>query len=84
MQTEGFHEAGRNLAAEAFAAEGALKDGLDSPGCEELEERDGEWSSLQESRAVPQDRAIRGLAMAVPISLAMWMVIGALLWALTR
>lgn len=76
MQIEVFHEAGRNPEAEAIAAEGALK---------ELDEQGRKWNRVETNWIVPQqDRAIRGLTVAVPISLAIWMVIGALLWALTR
>jgi hypothetical protein len=68
------------MAAEAIAAEGALK---------ELEKQESEWIRLRQSDIMPrdivsEDRVIRGLRVAVPISLALWMVIGALLWALTR
>ena len=80
MRREGFQEAGRSMAAEGIAAEGALN---------ELEKQESEWIRLRQSDIVPrdivaEDRVIRGLRVAVPISLALWMVIGALLWALTR
>ncbi len=75
MQMEGFDQAGRNLAAEAIAAESALKEFDD--------QQESEWKDLQ-NRFVHDDTAMDGMAAAVPVSLALWMAIGALLWAVTR
>ena len=75
MQTEGF-DAGRNLALEALAAEGALKQmaGQDESArgkvCGEI--------------APPDGMAMRGLAAAVPLAILLWTMIGALLCVMAR
>jgi hypothetical protein len=75
MQTEGF-EAGRNLAAEAMAAEAALKQLIGRDQSAGLE--------FPKDDFAPRGMAMRGLAVAIPLALSLWMVILAALWMLKR
>jgi hypothetical protein len=63
------------MTAEATAAEVALR---------EMKNRQGaDWDSIPSDR-LPHRTAMRGLTMAVPMSLAFWIAVGMLLWALMR
>jgi hypothetical protein len=63
------------MVAEAIAAQGALL------RTDELGAAD--WLGLP-NRIEPRDNAVQGLAVAVPISLLLWTIIGLLLWLLVR
>jgi hypothetical protein len=73
MNMEGSDQAGRDLAVEAMAAQGALR--------EISTVRRSDWYG---GEMAPNGSAMRGLAVAVPMALALWMTIGMLLWALLR
>jgi len=72
MQMESFDQAGRNMAADAIAAEGALK---------QLSAQHG--IAIGEDFK-PRKGAIYGLAVAVPLSLTIWAALGALVWMIVR
>lgn len=74
MQTESF-DMRRDLAAEAHAAEGAMM-------CL-VEQSAGEADDIGE-HCQPRNATLTGLAVAIPISLALWTVIVLLLWLLLR
>jgi hypothetical protein len=74
MHTEGF-DAGRNLAAEAMAAEAALK--------QMAEQGERARTDFPED-FVPRPTAMHGLAAAVPLSLSLWTMVMVLLWMWAR
>ena len=70
MQMESVRAAGENLAAQA-----ALR---------QLEMQEAEELEYQGQFLEHPDNMVRGLLAAIPLSLALWLMIGALLWALVR
>jgi hypothetical protein len=76
MQIEDYCQAGPNAKADGILAQGALK--------EFEQDLDDDWESVHDARLVSNRSAQYGLALAVPLSLSIWMALGALLWALTR
>jgi hypothetical protein len=70
MQMESVRAAGENLAAQA-----ALR---------QLEMQEAEELEYQSQFLEHPDNMVRGLFAAIPLSLALWLMIGALLWALVR
>jgi hypothetical protein len=73
---EGAEQAGQNAVADAIMAEGALR-------ISEIEEpRNAGPMEFLES--LPRDTAMRGLAVALPMSLSLWTLIGLLFWVLLR
>jgi len=80
MQTQYSEQASRNMAAEAMAAEAIAAQGA-LPRTEELGVAD--WLAVR-NLVEPRDNAVQGFAVAVPISLLLWTIIGLLLWLLVR
>lgn len=70
MQMESVRAAGENLAVQA-----ALR---------QLEMQEAEELEYQSQFLEHPDNMVRGLFAAIPLSLALWLMIGALLWALVR
>ncbi len=73
MHTESLDQVGLKLAGEAIAAEGALR---------EMNEQRRVRREHMPSEVQTEGTAIRGLVVAVPVSLVLWMAIGLLLRAL--
>ena len=76
MQMEGVDHWGRNAVAEAMDAEDTLR------LITQIEERHRAKEFTDEF--LPRENAIHGIAMAIPLSLSLWAMIGLLLWALLR
>lgn len=74
MQTESF-DGGRSLVLEALAADGALKQ---MTGQREIPPTDSDEDSA------PPLAAMYGLAMAIPLSILLWAMVGVMLWLWTR
>jgi hypothetical protein len=76
MQIDDYYQTGLNPTREGILAQCALK---------EFEQHlDNDWMSVDDRRIGSRGAARYGLALAVPLSLSLWMALGALLWALTR
>jgi len=75
MHTESLDQAGLKLAAEAIAAEGALR---------ELNEQQHAIREYMPSEVETEGTAIRGLVLAVPVSLVLWVAIGLVFRTLMR
>ena len=76
MHLDGMDQAEQNnVVAEGLVAEGALK--------QMARQEARVWRGFQDSVMV-DDCAVRGLTMAVPLSLGLWAVIGRLIWLALR
>jgi hypothetical protein len=72
---ESIDQASRNAVADAIAAEGALQ------VCRTERHGVGPMDFLE---SLPRHTGMRGLAIALPMALALWAMIGLLCWALLR
>jgi len=75
MYTENVDQAGRNLAAEAMAADALLK---------AMESRHLAGSETIPRKMLPDGSAFHGLVIAVPVALVLWMGIGMFVWAMVH
>jgi len=75
MQTESF-DVGRELAAEAQAAAAVLG--------RLAQHRQSVWPDSEEGFMPPRTTAVNGLAVAIPLALLLWILIGVTVWLLTR
>lgn len=74
MQTEDLYQAGNNVAPEGLIAESVLR---------EMETQRSVTNPMRHAFPI-EESAVRGLMIAVPMSLSLWVLIGLVVWAIVR
>jgi hypothetical protein len=81
MQVEEVQQVGEQLARQAILAEAVYPA---APAMQSEVRLPGAVASTCPQDSEPASNVMRGLAMALPLSLSLWMAIGFVVWVMTR